>query len=603
MPRPIVAMAGLVAGILAMPATGVACPKPGPVTVRQHALGSVTAAWRPRAALRKARTSYRVLRGKAVVGQTQRTSMLVRGLPGRKITIKVGVVGAGGRAPRCWTARQVRVALPATLPAPADLAAQAAGDTRITLSWRPVVGARGYRVLKDDRPVGQTAGTTLAASVTPGRGARFAVAAVGLRGRIGPAASLTWAAGTRPPGAPSQLAAPVVTTRQVRLSWAAAPAGTAPVRAYRVFRNGQVVGQFTGTQATVDGLGQDRQYDVAVAAVDTQGVLGPSATLTFRTALPPASTGRLHAYVLASTDDSFRDLQSHYDQVGTAYPTYFNCSTADMGAIEGQDDPLITQWIRDRRIALMPRLNCQRPKVLGVILTDPAVRSRVINDLVSLALTYDYDGINLDFEAMPPSSRDGYTAFVRDLATALHAAGRRLSVDVSPKYRDDLTHPRSGAFDYPALADYADTLFVMGWGLHWSTSPPGAIAPADWLTKVYTYVGAQLNVRKFVMGMPMYGFDWAGNGGAASPATAVSYADVQALLAKYGVQPHVDPTAAELTFSYTDERGVPHQVWYQDGATLDQRFHIALDRGLGGVGVWRLGQEDPAFWSQPTVTG
>jgi spore germination protein YaaH len=31
------------------------------------------------------------------------------------------------------------------------------------------------------------------------------------------------------------------------------------------------------------------------------------------------------------------------------------------------------------------------------------------------------------------------------------------------------------------------------------------------------------------------------------------------------------------------------------------RFALARDRGLGGVGVWHLGAEDPAIWSQAAV--
>ena len=47
---------------------------------------------------------------------------------------------------------------------------------------------------------------------------------------------------------------------------------------------------------------------------------------------PPAATqGRAHAFLLATTDESFRDLQRHYRQIGTVYPTYFECRAGRRG--------------------------------------------------------------------------------------------------------------------------------------------------------------------------------------------------------------------------------------------------------------------------------
>jgi spore germination protein YaaH len=594
----------MVAGILVVPATGQAatCPKPGTISVRQSTLGTVKVSWKPKAAVRKAGSSFRVLRGNGVVGQTRKRSMVVRAKPGARITIKVGVVGPAGRAPRCYTARRVRIAMPATLPAPRGLGAQAIDAKSVMLSWRPVAGARAYRVVRDGHAVGQTKHTRLRASVAAEGSFTFTVATVGLRDRVGkPSKGLHVDVSAAGPGKPSQLSAPIVTTTGARLTWTAAKPGTAPIRAYRVFRDGQVVGQFSGTQADIGGLVRDRQYALAVASVDTRGRLSAPTSLTVRTQLPAATRGHLHAFMLASTDDSFRDLQQHYDLVGTVYPTYFDCSTVDITAIKGQDDPLVTQWVRDRRIKIQPRFNCQRPAALRAIFTNPAARAQLIRNLVDVAVSNDYDGINLDFEAGAPQDRDSLTAFVADLAAALHGAGRLLSLDVSAKFADDLTHPRSAFFDYAMLSRYADSIFVMSWGLHWSTSASGPTAPADWLTKIFDYVAEQPNKQKFFIGQPLYGFDWPAGGGPANRGTALSYDGIQALIARWGAQPTLDPVAQEMTFTYTDDKGVHHEVWYVDGPTLNARYEKALARGLGGVGVWRLGQEDPGFWSQPTV--
>jgi spore germination protein YaaH len=173
---------------------------------------------------------------------------------------------------------------------------------------------------------------------------------------------------------------------------------------------------------------------------------------------------------------------------------------------------------------------------------------------------------------------------------------------VSPKSSDDTTHPRSGIFDYPALVASVDWMFVMNWGKHWSTSVPGPIADLPWATANADYVASMPQKRKWILGAPMYGFDWPGNGGAGEEATPLEYADVQALIARVGAIPRWDAAAAEWTFTYrSDADGKTHTVWYVDSRSLGARFALARDRGLGGVGVWRLGTEDGSIWSQPLV--
>ena len=122
-----------------------------------------------------------------------------------------------------------------------------------------------------------------------------------------------------------------------------------------------------------------------------------TAALSIKTARPAASQGRVHAFLLASTGESFRDLQRHYTQVGTLYPTYFDCRAAD-GAITGRDDPLVTRWSQLRGILVLPRFNCQREDTLHRILTDATLRSATLTRLVELVRTHGYDGINIDFE-------------------------------------------------------------------------------------------------------------------------------------------------------------------------------------------------------------
>jgi spore germination protein YaaH len=413
-----------------------------------------------------------------------------------------------------------------------------------------------------------------------------------------PSAAVTLDPGHRAPGAPQSLAVIGVSDSRADVGWQPGAAGSGRIGGYRVYRDGTLLFQVPGTTAAITGLAAARGYAVTVAAVDTQGYLSePAAPVNVTTTVPPPAQGRAHAFLLASTGQSFTDLQQHYDRIGTLYPTYYECA-AD-GSISGGDDPLVTRWAQLRAIRVLPRIDCQSSSRIHRILTDPATRAAVLAWATDTAATQGYDGLNVDFEAGLATDRDALTSFVADLAAILHGQGKRLSVAVSATTKV-VASGRAAFYDYAGLGAVADTVFVMNWGKHWSTSVPGALADLPWATAVADFVATMPNRSRYVLGAGLYGMDWAAGGGPAHPATALEWSDVQRLVATVGAAPVVDPVAGAPHFSYTDVAGVPHDVWYTDAASVDALVRLAHDRGLG-YGVWRLGREDPAIWEHPLL--
>lgn len=550
------------------------------------------------------RLRYRLVRNGRVVGQTAHRRMSVRVSLGRRYRFRVKVVLPSGRIAPC---PGMLTATPSSTPpsVPQDLAAADVSDTSVTLSWTPGRArsgkAAGTRIYRDGEPLRQVSAASATIALTPRRSYVFSVRAVDAGGGVSAASnSVTIATGHRPPGTPQSLTLTGVDDSRADLAWQPGAGGTGRISGYRVYRDGTMLFQVPGTAATITGLAAARSYGVSVAAVDSLGYLSaPTAPLALTTTAPPPSRGRAHAFLLATTGQSFTDLREHYDRIGTLYPTYYDCA-AD-GSVHGADDPLVTGWAQLRAIRVMPRLDCQSSTRLHSILTDPATRAGVLASLAELAATHGYDGLNVDFEAGLATDRDALTSFVTDLAAILHGQGKRLSVAVSATTRN-VTTGRAGFYDYAALGAVADTVFVMNWGKHWSTSVPGALADLPWATAVANYVATMPNKRRYVLGAGLYGMDWAAGGGPAHPATALEWSDVQNLIAGVGAAPVIDPVANAPHFSYTDATGVPHDVWYTDARSMDALIRLAHDRGLG-FGVWRLGREDPALWRHPLLAG
>ena len=484
--------------------------------------------------------------------------------------------------------------------APSGLSVTAVRDGHARLVWGPSrVGDRtaaGYRVYRNGRTYRQVRGRSVRVRIAGTHSYRVA----GMdRGRAGPQSKpVKVLRGHHPPARPGRPRATRVTDSRVRLSWRPAARRSGRLAGYRIFRDGLPVRQVRGHSVVHRDLAPARRYRFTVAAIDRQGYMSDAtAPLSVKTARPEASQGRAHAFLLASTGESFRDLQRHYKKIGTLYPTYFDCRAAD-GALTGRDDPLVTRWSQLRGLLVLPRFNCQEEGTLHRILTDSTLRTATLSRLVELVREHGYDGINVDFENGAAADRDALTAFVSDLSGRLHALGKRLSVEVSAKY-EHTTTGRSGLYDYAALGRVADHVFVMNWGWHWATSEPGAPDDLELTRKVADYVATMPNRSRFVLGTHLYGMDWPNGGGPQHEAAALEYADVLGLVARHGARPVRDPVADAWTFTYV-ENGVRHEVWYPDAGTIGRRMQLARNRGLG-IGFWRLGREDQRIWDDPLV--
>jgi spore germination protein YaaH len=486
-------------------------------------------------------------------------------------------------------------------PAPAGVAITDVRGGHARLVWSRsgpgVAEVARYRVYRDGRLYRGSRRSSLRVRV--GRARTYRVAAVDASGSVGPKSRpLKIVRGHRPPARPGRLRARA-TDSDVRLSWSRSARGSGRIAGYRIYRNGILVRQVRGTRARDLDLAPATRYRFTVAAIDTQGYQGRATRrASVRTSRPRATEGRAHAFLLASTGESFRDLQRHYRQIGTVYPTYFECREGD-AAIIGRDDPLVTRWAQLRKIKVHARVDCQRPAALHTILTDPGVRQATLARLLALARKHGYEGINIDFENGAATDRDALSAFVAGLAARLHEAGKELSVEVSAKYQHTTTG-RSGFYDYEALGEAADRVFVMNWGWHWTTSAPGAPDDMELCRRVADYVAAMPNRGKYVLGTQMYGMDWPHQGGPSNRATPLEYAEVQALIGRHRAQPVLDPQADSWTFRYTDGAGTAHEVWYPDAGTIARRVALARERGLG-IGFWRLGREDQRVWSDPQI--
>ena len=311
--------------------------------------------------------------------------------------------------------------------------------------------------------------------------------------------------------------------------------------------------------------------------------------------------GKMVQMYYVNTDDGRASLMAHLNQIDVLSPGWYDAN-AD-GSLTGYARRDVIDAAHGAGIAIIPLVVNKDvdPGVGHAILSDPARRAALARNLVNEATTYGYAGFQLDFEQIPWTDRDLLTALAQDCASAFHPAGLNLSIAVIPRLPGDDTaagtlrdyfHQWSGAYDFAALAKYADFLSFMTYDEHNGVTPPGPVSGTPWMRRALEFSMQGVPPDKATLGLPTYYHDWTGVG----YLTSSSYADAITLAQKHGATPAMDPTEEEMHVAY-DAYGVHHELWIESTDTLRRKLPLVYEYGLKGISVWRLGFEDSSFWS------
>jgi len=209
-------------------------------------------------------------------------------------------------------------------------------------------------------------------------------------------------------------------------------------------------------------------------------------------------------------------------------------------------------------------------------------KRRLVADLI--AATKNFDGLNIDFENIPPRSAEAFLSFLRELraglpdkilSVALYARTRTLTNDV---------------YDYAKIKPYVDRIFVMAYDQHWGGGPAGPVASLRWSRSVAEYSLRVIGREKLVMGIPFYGRAWANQ----NHHRALVYAGVERLINTHNVT-EIRREHGIPTFDY--QANINVKVYYEDEYSISARMEMYKSMNIRAIGFWRIGQETPRVWN------
>ncbi len=216
------------------------------------------------------------------------------------------------------------------------------------------------------------------------------------------------------------------------------------------------------------------------------------------------------------------------------------------------------------------------------------LQNRVIDAIIETMQRKGYQGLDIDFEYIPPEDSQGFLRFLENATNRLHAAGYPTHADLAPKTYADQPGLLYEAHNYGEIGRIVDTVLLMTYEWGYSYGPPLAVAPLNEVRRVVEYAVTEIPRDKILMGIPNYGYDWTLPYEKGDRARNIGNEEAVRLAARRGAEIQFDARSASPYFNYRDETGRRHIVWFEDIRSIEAKYALMDEFGLLGTGYWTI---------------
>ncbi|HET9573094.1 MAG TPA: glycosyl hydrolase family 18 protein, partial [Methyloceanibacter sp.] len=316
----------------------------------------------------------------------------------------------------------------------------------------------------------------------------------------------------------------------------------------------------------------------------------PQARVIERRALPaalvrpegrPLSIG----FYVGWDDNSYPALKRALPRLDWVVPSWLSLQGPDL-TLSATVDGRVLAYIQDKKpdTAILPMIQNAaggqwNGTGLAKMLADPSARAERIGQIVAFLDKYKFQGVTVDFEDVPESAHKNLEQFLTELRTAF--VPHDYAIVLAVPFDDD-------SWPYTTYANIVDFMLLMGYDQHSDADKPGSIAGQSWFEDTLDKRMKGLDPEHTIIAIGAYGYDWVKGQDAASltfEEAVLSARDSEADIA-------FDPETSNPHFSFIEDDGKRHDVWFLDGATAYNEIHAADAYQPAGYAVWRLGSED-----------
>ena len=290
-----------------------------------------------------------------------------------------------------------------------------------------------------------------------------------------------------------------------------------------------------------------------------------------------------------SNDALAADIQD-VKGVNVISPTWFSISSND-GDISSlaSSDYVDTAHQNDMEVwGLMDNFSTDidTDTVLGTTTS----RENLEGQLITEALNYQLDGINIDIESLPEETSESYVQFMRELSVKCRNNNLVLSVDVPPPYSFNEHYSQK------ELGEVVDYVIIMGYDEHYVGSDAGSVASLSYERDGITGTLENVPKEKIISGIPFYTRLWKTNASGEVSSEAIGMDKADQILSDYKVTAGWSSETSQDYAEFTDEDGNFCQIWLENEASIEEKMKLVQEYGLAGVAEWKLGFERSSIW-------
>lgn len=295
----------------------------------------------------------------------------------------------------------------------------------------------------------------------------------------------------------------------------------------------------------------------------------------------------------SAPDRSGEDIQG----INVVSPTFFTLVDEGKGKIydnAGDAGKQYINWAHSNGYLVWPSVsNNSYIETTAEIMRDYKLRQDLIENIVSLVVQYNLDGINIDFEYMHDEDKDLFSRFIIELKPRLNELGVVLSVDVTAP---DGSEEWSLCFDRNLIGEIADYIVFMAYDQYGASSTkPGTNAGYDWVkANIEKFIGQEaVSPEKIILGIPFYTRLWEESNGNLECYT-VDMEDIEEVIPE-NVAKTWDDNLKQYYVEFVED-GIANKMWIEDAESIKAKLSLVSEYNLAGAAYWTKDREPASIW-------
>ncbi|WP_238483737.1 glycosyl hydrolase family 18 protein [Anaerosporobacter faecicola] len=297
-----------------------------------------------------------------------------------------------------------------------------------------------------------------------------------------------------------------------------------------------------------------------------------------------------HQVTNQTANNHVLELLGNTKGVTTISPTWFKVSSVE-GNVDSLASETYVQRAHNYGVEVWALVDDFTNAIdMSELLSYTSRREKLSNELIALAIKYNLDGLNMDFEKIPEAAGKDYIQFLREMSVKCRNNGIILSVDnyVPSAYTSYYDREEQGI-----LVDYVIT---MAYDEHINGSDgSGSVASISFVSDAVTNVLKEVPAEKNIIAIPFYTRLWEETADGVT-AKAYSMDQAQAILDQNNVEATWDEETKQYYGEY-ESSGNTYKIWLEEEKSLEEKLKVISENNVAGIASWKLGLERSNVWS------